>query len=211
MIFQRQDINIADRLQIIGLQKVFDTFGQLGSVIAEGTGKNNFQIQACRQRHFDGLSMLGGAGDAGKICLRMQKIMRFEKALLIQNPTGMIRQCSLVMRAPLPMAGKFGNAAFAVVTFRKRRQAQQTIILPAERNVTAGIKLLDVHILLDALDGVADFLITADDGLTFRCFILQQLQKMLLAAVLQIFFDIGDADIQRTQVDNDFQIQKLLN
>lgn len=27
MIFQRQDINIADRLQIIGLQKVFDALG----------------------------------------------------------------------------------------------------------------------------------------------------------------------------------------
>ena len=83
MIFQRQDINIADRLQIIGLQKVFYTFGQLGSVFTEGTGKNNFQIQSCGQRHFDGLPMLGGTGDAGKICLRMQKIMRFEKALLI--------------------------------------------------------------------------------------------------------------------------------
>ena len=69
MIFQRQDINIADRLQIIGLQKVFYTFGQLGSVFAEGTGKNDFQIQACWQRHFDGLPVLGGTGDAGKICL----------------------------------------------------------------------------------------------------------------------------------------------
>lgn len=39
MIFQGQDINIADRLQIIGLQKVFDAFGQLGSVFAEGTRK----------------------------------------------------------------------------------------------------------------------------------------------------------------------------
>ena len=27
MIFQRKDINIADRLQIIGLQKVFDALG----------------------------------------------------------------------------------------------------------------------------------------------------------------------------------------
>ena len=69
MIFQRKDINIADRLQIIGLQKVFYTFGQLGSVFAEGTGKNNFQIQACGQRHFDGLPVLAGTGDAGKICL----------------------------------------------------------------------------------------------------------------------------------------------
>ena len=34
---------------------------------------------------------------------------------------------------------------------------------------------------------------------------------MLLAAVLQIFFDIGDADIQRTQVDDYLQIQKLLD
>ena len=83
MIFQRQDINIADRLQIIGLQKVFYTFGQLGSVFAEGTGKNDFQIQSCRKRHFDGLPMLGGGGDAGKICLRMQKIMRFKKAFLV--------------------------------------------------------------------------------------------------------------------------------
>ena len=109
------------------------------------------------------------------------------------------------------MAGKFGNTAFAVIAFRKRCKAQQTVILPAERNVTARVKLLDVHILLDALDGVADFLITADDCLTFCCFFLQQLQKMLLAAVLQIFFDIGDTDIQRTQVDNYLQIQKLLN
>ena len=69
MIFQRQDINIADRLQIISLQKVFYTFGQLGSVFAEGTGKNDFQIQACWQRHFDGLPVLGGTGDAGKISL----------------------------------------------------------------------------------------------------------------------------------------------
>ena len=69
MIFQRQDINIADRLQIIGLQKVFDTFGQLGSVIAEGTGKNNFQIQTGRQCHLNGLPVLAGAGDAGKISL----------------------------------------------------------------------------------------------------------------------------------------------
>ena len=69
MIFQRQDINIANRLQIIDLQKVFYTFGQLGSVFAEGAGKNNFQIQACWQRHFDGLPMFGGASDAGKICL----------------------------------------------------------------------------------------------------------------------------------------------
>ena len=137
--------------------------------------------------------------------------MRFKKALLIQNPTGMIRQCSLVMRASLPMAGKLGNTAFAVVTFRKRRQTQQTVILPAERQVAAGIKLLDVHILLNAFDGVADFLIVVDDCLTFRCFFLQQLQKMLLAAVLQIFFDIGDADIQRTQVDDYLQIQKLLD
>ena len=83
MIFQRQDINIADRLQIVGLQKVFDALGQLGSVVAEGAGKNDFQIQACRQRHFDGLPMLGGAGDAGKICLRMLKFMRLKKALLI--------------------------------------------------------------------------------------------------------------------------------
>ena len=44
MIFQRQDINIADRLQIIGLQKVFYTFGQLGSIFAESAGKNDFQI-----------------------------------------------------------------------------------------------------------------------------------------------------------------------
>lgn len=141
----------------------------------------------------------------------MLKFMRLEKALLIQNPTGMIRQCSLVMSASLPVAGKFSNTAFTVVTFRKRREAQQTVILPAERNVTAGVKLLDVHIILDALDGVADFLITADDCLTFCCFILQQLQKMLLAAVLQIFFDIGDADIQRTQVDDYLQIKKLLD
>ena len=69
MIFQRQDINIADRLQIVGLQKVFDALGQLGSVFAEGTGKNDFQIQTCRQRHFYGLPVLGSAGDAGKICL----------------------------------------------------------------------------------------------------------------------------------------------
>ena len=115
------------------------------------------------------------------------------------------------MRASLTMACKFGNAAFAVITFRKRRQTQQTVSLPAERNVTAGVKLLDVHILLNALDGVADFLIVVDDCLTFRCFFLQQLQKMLLAAVLQIFFDIGDADIQRTQVDDYLQIQKLLD
>lgn len=39
MIFQRQDINIADRLQIISLQKVLDALGQLGSVFVEGTGK----------------------------------------------------------------------------------------------------------------------------------------------------------------------------
>ena len=69
MIFQRQDINIADRLQIISLQKVLDALGQLGSVIVEGTGKNDFQIQTCRKRHFDGLPMLGSAGDTGKICL----------------------------------------------------------------------------------------------------------------------------------------------
>lgn len=31
MIFQRQDINIADRLQIIGLQKVFYTFDSLAA------------------------------------------------------------------------------------------------------------------------------------------------------------------------------------
>ena len=83
IILQRKDINIADRLQIIGLQKVFYTFGQLGCVFAEATGKNDFQIQACRKRHFDGLPMLGGAGDAVKICLRMQKIMRFKKAFLV--------------------------------------------------------------------------------------------------------------------------------
>lgn len=69
MIFQRQDINIADRLQIIGLQKVFDALGKLGGVFAEGAGKNDFQIQACGQRHFDRLPMFGGTGDAGKICL----------------------------------------------------------------------------------------------------------------------------------------------
>lgn len=69
MIFQRKDINIADRLQIIGLQKVFDAFGQLGSVFAEGTGKNDFQIQTGRQRHLNGLPVLAGTGDAGKICL----------------------------------------------------------------------------------------------------------------------------------------------
>ena len=69
MIFQRQDINIADRLQIISLQKVFDALGQLGSVFAEGPGKNDFQIKTCRQRHFYGLPVLGSAGDAGKICL----------------------------------------------------------------------------------------------------------------------------------------------
>ena len=69
MIFQGQDINIADRLQIVGLQKVFYTFGQLGSVFAEGTGKNDFQIQTCGQCHFYGLPVLGSAGDAGKICL----------------------------------------------------------------------------------------------------------------------------------------------
>lgn len=96
--------------------------------------------------------------------------MFFKKALLIQNPTGMIRQCSLVMRASLPMAGKLGNTAFAVVTFRKRRQTQQTVILPAERQVATCIKLLDVHILLDAFDGVADFLIVVDDCLTFQLF-----------------------------------------
>ena len=108
----------------------------------------------------------------------------------------MIRQGSLVMRASLPMAGKLGNTAFAVITFRKRRQTQQTVILPAERQVTTCIKLLDVHILLDAFDGVTDFLIVVDDCLTFRCFFLQQLQKMLLAAVLQIFFD-GKGSCQR--------------
>ena len=69
MVFQGQNINIADRLQIISLQKVFDALGKLGGVFAEGAGKNDFQIQACGQRHFDGLPMLGGAGDAGKICL----------------------------------------------------------------------------------------------------------------------------------------------
>ena len=116
-----------------------------------------------------------------------------------------------MMCASLAVARKLGNTAFAVVAFRKRREAQQTVILPAERQMTAGVKLLNVHILLNALDGVADFLIAADDGLTFRCFFLQQLQKMLLAAVLQIFFDIGDADIQRTQVDDYLQIKKLLD
>ena len=115
------------------------------------------------------------------------------------------------MRASLPMAGKFGNAAFAVVTFRKRRQTQQTVILPAERQMATCIKLLDVHILLDALNGVAYFLIVVDDCLTFRCFFQQQLQKIFFAAVLQIFFDIGDADIQRTQVDDYLLIQKLLD
>ena len=44
MIFQRQDINIANRLQIIDLQKVFDALGKLGGVFAEGAGKNDFQI-----------------------------------------------------------------------------------------------------------------------------------------------------------------------
>ena len=115
------------------------------------------------------------------------------------------------MRASLTMACKFGNAAFAVITFRKRRQTQQTVILPAESKMTAGVKLLYMHIVLDAFNGVADFLITADNGLTFGCFFLQQLQKIFFAAVLQIFFDIGDTDIQRTQVDDDFQIKKLLN
>lgn len=69
MIFQGQDIDIADRLQIIGLQKVFYTFGQLGSVLVKGTRKNNFQIQTGRQRHLNGLPVLAGTGDAGKICL----------------------------------------------------------------------------------------------------------------------------------------------
>lgn len=115
------------------------------------------------------------------------------------------------MRASLTMACKFGNAAFAVITFRKRRQAQQTIVLPAESKMTAGVKLLYMHIVLDAFNGVADFLIVVDDCLTFRCFFLQQLQKIFFAAVLQIFFDIGDADIQRTQVDDYLQIQKLLD
>ena len=115
------------------------------------------------------------------------------------------------MRASLAVARKLSNTAFTVVAFRKRCKAQQTVILPAERQVTTGVKLLDVHILLDAFDGVADFLVTADDGLTFRCFFLQQLQKMLLATVLQIFFDIGDADIQRTQVNYYLQIKKLLD
>ena len=69
MIFQRQDINIADRLQIVGLQKVFDALRKLFRVLAEGTGKNDFQIQACRQCHLNGLSVLGGTGDAGKISL----------------------------------------------------------------------------------------------------------------------------------------------
>lgn len=123
----------------------------------------------------------------------------------------MIRQCSLVMCASLTMAGKLSNTAFAVIVFRKRCEAQQTVILPAERQVTAGIKLLDVHILLNAFNGVADFLITADNCLTFSCFFLQQLQKILFTAVLQIFFDIGNADIQRTQVDDYLQIQKLLD
>ena len=69
MVFQGQNINIADRLQIISLQKVFDALRKLSCVFAEGTRKNNFQIKSCRQRHFDGLSVLGGAGDAGKISL----------------------------------------------------------------------------------------------------------------------------------------------
>ena len=69
MILQRKDINIADRFQIIGLKKVFYTFGQLGSVLAKGTRKNNFQIQTGRQRHLNGLPVLAGTGDAGKICL----------------------------------------------------------------------------------------------------------------------------------------------
>ena len=123
----------------------------------------------------------------------------------------MIRQCSLVMCASLSVAGKFSNAAFPVITFRKRRQAQETVILPAESKMTAGVKLLYMHIVLDAFYCVADFLITADNGLTFGCFFLQQLQKIFFTAVLQIFFDVGDADIQRTQVDDDFQIKKLLN
>ena len=83
MVFQGQKINIADRIQIISLQKMFDTLRKLARVVAEGAGKNDFQIQACRQRHFYGLPVLGSAGDAGKICLRMLKFMRLKKALLI--------------------------------------------------------------------------------------------------------------------------------
>ena len=69
MVFQGQNIDIADRLQIIGLQKVFDTLRKFFSVLKEGAGKNNFQIKPSRQCHFDRLSMLAGTGDAGKICL----------------------------------------------------------------------------------------------------------------------------------------------
>ena len=83
MVLQWQDIDIADRLQIIGLQKVFDALGQLGSVLAKGTGKNNFQIKSCRQRHLNGLLVLAGAGDAGKISLGAMKFMLYKKAFLV--------------------------------------------------------------------------------------------------------------------------------
>ena len=83
MVFQGQNINIAVRLQVIGLQKVFDALRKLFCILAEGTGKNNFQIQSCRQRHLNGLLVLAGAGDAGKISLGAMKFMLYKKAFLV--------------------------------------------------------------------------------------------------------------------------------
>ena len=50
MIFQRQDINIADRLQIIGLQKVFDAFSQKvpEKIISRYRPAGNVILMDCR-------------------------------------------------------------------------------------------------------------------------------------------------------------------
>ena len=99
---------------------------------------------------------------------------------------------------------KFGNPLFGIVSARKRRYAQKMLLVPRKRDITAGIFIVDSDFVGEVVDDFADFLILADNFFTFSFLLRQHLCKILLAALGKIFLDVGDADVERTQVDDNF-------
>ena len=133
-----------------------------------------------------------------------EKILLFEKVFLRQQPAGVIGQDGLVMCLLQRVLSKFGNPLFGIVSARKRRYAQKMLLMPRKRDITAAIFIVDSDFVGEVVDDFADFLILADDFFTLSLLLCQHLCKILLAALSKIFLDVGDADVERTQVDDNF-------
>ena len=170
----------------------------------EGALKNKLQIKTGRQKLFDNLLMNRRTFYAGEEGIGAEKILFLKEIFLRQQPAGVVGQDGLVMCLLQRVLSKFGNPLFGIVRARQRCYAQKMLLVPRKRDITAGILFVGCYFTRNTCNCLADFLILADNFFTFSFLLCQHFCKILLAALSKIFLDGGDADVERTQVDDNF-------